>query len=79
MKFLVELSRQNLADFLEDNADFMEQYRAELETRLNQIGTASVEITNSLQDKIQVNDDADDGTVAEVMNRMGNDWTWLKQ
>lgn len=77
-KYTVQLSQQNLADFLDDNSEYMESYRAELERQLGQIGTAEVEISrNALNDIIMVDDDAydDEGIeiVQSVMARMGND------
>ncbi len=73
--FNVILSAQDLSDFMEGNADYMEQYRAELERRLSQFGEANVEISqNALDDKI---DEPEEGTVAEVMNQMVNNWSWF--
>jgi hypothetical protein len=86
--YTVKLSEQDLSDFLDDNQDWMEQYRAELEQRLGKYGEASVEISrNALRDKIIVNDDASDfdeddekAFVGEVMTRMANEMDyWLKQ
>lgn len=80
-QYEVILSEQDLGDFLEGNGDWMEQYRAELERRLNNIGTADVTISrNALNDRITVDGERDEnGVVAEVMNRMVNDWSWLTQ
>lgn len=82
--YQVILSKQDLAEFLEDNQDWMNQYRAELETRLATDGdTAEVEISqNALSDKITVDGEADSDeieTVHAVMESMVSDWGWLKQ
>jgi hypothetical protein len=54
----IELSRQDLAEFLDENEQYMESYRAELEAQLATGGdTASVEITDTLTDKFWVDDD----------------------
>lgn len=79
-QFEVTLSEQDLGDFLDGNQDYMNQYRAELERRLGKLGNAGVTISrNALNDKILVDGERDDdGIVFEVMNRMVNDWGWLK-
>lgn len=71
----VTLSQQDLADFLNDNADYMESYRAELERRLaDHYGAAEVEISrNALEDKIDINGEPDDGSVLAIMAQMAND------
>lgn len=80
-KINVQLSRQDLGDFLEDNENWMEQYRAELQRRLVVLGWATdVEISDVLSDNI-IADDEDQAkeVVGAVMAQMGNDWDWLKQ
>lgn len=82
-KLEVRLSRQDLGDFLEENSDWMEQYRAELQRRLEGYDyDATVEITGDLSDKVIVDDDDDyeaKNDVWTAQNQMVNDWEWLKQ
>ena len=91
--YRVQLSEQDLADFLDDKPKWSEQYRAELERRLSQHGQAEVEISrNALLDKITIYSDNTDDLerireedeekefVGEIMNRMANEIdSWLKQ
>jgi hypothetical protein len=82
--FEITLSKQDLAGFLNDNDSWMDQYRAELETQLATDGnTANVKIDgNALSDKIVFDGESDSEEVEivyAVMDRMVNDWSWLKQ
>lgn len=84
MNINVILSRQDLADFLDDNNDWMNQYRSELNRRLAQYGTATVEISrNALIDKIVGADGDNDYKAQQIvldqMEKMGNDWSWLNE
>lgn len=80
---VVQLSRQNLAEFLDDNQNWMEQYQAELQRQLTGYGyEADVEIRNVLSDHITGNGDNEDElkeVVQAIQGRMVNDWSWLKQ
>lgn len=71
----VVLSEQDLAEFLDGNEEYMDKYAEELASRLGDVfDSAEVEISrNALSDEIDIDGEPDDGTVAEVMNQMGND------
>ena len=77
----VILSEQDLSDFLEENQQYMEAYRFELECRLTEyFGEATVEISNCLTDSINIDNDPDDFDVTDqIMNQMVHDWSWLEQ
>ena len=79
--YRVELSRQDLSDFLDDDAVLMERYRAELERRLSTDGdTAEVAITSALSDKFMEDDADNDEAAADyilpIMAQMVEDWDW---
>jgi hypothetical protein len=75
----ITLSRQDLADFLEGNEQHMDAYASELQSRLSKaFGDAEVEISrNALTDRFDLDNEDDQHTVNEIMNRMVNDWSWL--
>ncbi len=78
IRFHIDLSEQDLAEFLNDDKAAMEQYRYTLERRLQEYGTARVEIVKSLlNDNIVVNTDEDREIVCGVMENLLW-WDWLE-
>ena len=80
----VILSQQDLGEFLEDNLEYMEAYRAELEKRLTKyFGDSTVEISaNHLTDKFNLSEEESDDDlpiIQDIMAKMTNDWSWLPE
>ena len=82
MEIIVILSEQDLAEFLDDNITYMGAYVTQLKAVLvDYYETENVSVSYSrerLIDSISIDGENDDGTVAELMNRMVNDWSWLQ-
>ena len=82
-EIVVILSEQDLADFLDDNITYMDAYVTQLKALLiDYYETENVSVSYSrylLTDRISIDgEEGDDSTVAELMNRMVNDWSWLQ-
>lgn len=82
MEITIILSEQDLADFLDNNTNAMDAYVNELHRLIvDYYETENVGVyysANQLTDSINIDgEDDDEGIIAELMNRMVNDWSWL--